>query len=100
MRDRIHLTTWLDRTSETRFGVIAKARGLFESALLRRLVEATLRATDTTDTSTPASILPLASSGRISVRLRTRAKREDNGLQLPCLQVMFRDIFGGSARHL
>jgi hypothetical protein len=71
MSDRIHLTTWLDRTSKTRFGVIAKARGLSESALLRQLVEATLRATDAVDTSTPAPILPVASSGRISVRLRT-----------------------------
>ncbi|MDB6102392.1 MAG: hypothetical protein JWO52_2391 [Gammaproteobacteria bacterium] len=71
MRDRVHLTTWLDRASKARFGVTAKARGLSESALLRQLVESTLRATDTVDTSAPEPVLPVASSGRISVRLRT-----------------------------
>jgi len=71
MRDRVHLMTWLDRSSKTRFGVIAKARGLSESALLRQLVEATLTAIRTVDTSTPEPIAPVASSGRISVRLRT-----------------------------
>jgi len=71
MSDRVHLTTWLDRVSKARFGVIAKARGVSESALLRQLVESTLRATDTVDASAPEPFLPVASSGRISVRLRT-----------------------------
>ncbi len=71
MHDRVHLTTWLDRTSKTRFGAIAQAQGLSESALLRQLVEATLRAAHAVDTSMPAPILPVAASGRISVRLRT-----------------------------
>ncbi len=61
--------TWLDRSSKTRFGVIAKARGVSESALLRQLVETTLMATRAVDTSPP--IPPVPSSGRISVRLRT-----------------------------
>jgi hypothetical protein len=69
--DRVHLTTWLDRTSKARFGVIAKAQGLSESALLRKLVESTLTATDTAHASTLEPILPVSSSGRISVRLRT-----------------------------
>jgi hypothetical protein len=42
MSDRVHLTTWLDRASKARFGSIAKANGLSESALLRQLVESTL----------------------------------------------------------
>jgi len=71
MRDCVHLTTWLDRTSKARFCVIAKARGVSESALLRQLVESTLTATDTVHASTPEPVLPVASSGRISVRLRT-----------------------------
>jgi len=56
---------------QARFGVIAKARGVSESALLRHLVESTLTATDTVHASTPDPVLPAASSGRISVRLRT-----------------------------
>jgi Bacterial mobilisation protein (MobC) len=71
MSDRVHLTTWLDRASKTRFGVIAQARGLSESALLRELVESTLKATGAVGASAPEPILPAACSGRISVRLRT-----------------------------
>jgi hypothetical protein len=71
MGDRVHLTTWLDRASKVRFGDIAKARGVSESALLRQLVESTLSATDTVDESAPEPLLPVASSGRISVRLRS-----------------------------
>jgi hypothetical protein len=71
MSDRVHLSTWLDRAAKTRFRVIAKARGMSESALLRQLVESTLGTIDTTDTSAPEPFLPVASSGRISVRLRT-----------------------------
>jgi hypothetical protein len=71
MSDRVHLTTWLDRTSKARFGVIAKARGVSESELLRQLVEATLAATDTAHSLTPEPVPPVASSGRISVRLCT-----------------------------
>ncbi len=71
MSDRVHLSTWLDRATKARFGVIAKARGVSESALLRQLVESALRATDAVDASAPEPFLPLASSGRISVRLRT-----------------------------
>jgi hypothetical protein len=71
MRDRVHLTTWLDRTSKARFGGIAQSRGLSESALLRQLVESTLTATDTAHASTLEPVLPVASSGRISVRLRS-----------------------------
>jgi hypothetical protein len=67
MSDRAHLTTWLDRASKARFGVIAKAQGLSESALLRQLVEFTLTATDTAHASTLEPLLPVASSGRISV---------------------------------
>jgi hypothetical protein len=71
MSDRVHLTTWLDRASKARFGSIAKANGLSESALLRQLVESTLTGTPTANASTPEPVLPVASSGRISVRLRT-----------------------------
>jgi hypothetical protein len=71
MSNRVHLTTWLDRAAKACFGVIAKASGVSESALLRQLIESTLRATDTADTSAPEPFLPVASSGRISVRLRT-----------------------------
>jgi hypothetical protein len=71
MSDRVHLTTWLEQTSKARFDVLAKARGVSDSALLRQLVESILTATDTVHASTPEPLLPVASSGRISVRLRT-----------------------------
>jgi hypothetical protein len=70
MSDRVHLTTWLDRASRTRFGAIAQAQGLSESALLRCLVESALMATEKVDTSAPERFLPIAASGRISVQLR------------------------------
>jgi hypothetical protein len=59
MRDRVHLTTWLDRTSKARFGAIAQAQGVSESALLRRLVEGALMAIEGADMSAPEQALPI-----------------------------------------
>jgi hypothetical protein len=87
MRDRVHFTTWLDRTSKARFVAIAQARGISESALLGQLVESTLRPTDTVHASTLEAVLPIASSGRISVRLRTDdllfLRKRANARELP-----------------
>jgi hypothetical protein len=70
MKTRVHLTTWIDRDSRTRFAAVAKAQGLSESALLRRLVKSALIAVDAAIDSAPESMEPVASSGRISIRLR------------------------------
>jgi hypothetical protein len=69
MDTRVHLTTWISRDAKERFSRAAKAQGLSESALLRRLIEASLLATATSDISA-APAEPVASTGRISVRLR------------------------------
>jgi Bacterial mobilisation protein (MobC) len=70
MSTRFHLTTWISRDSKERFSRVAEAQGLSESALLRRLVEASLIATTTFDMGAASRAEPVASTGRISVRLR------------------------------
>jgi hypothetical protein len=70
MDTRAHLTTWISRDSKQRFSRAAKAQELSESALLRRLVEASLIATATFDIAAAEPAEPVASTGRISVRLR------------------------------
>jgi hypothetical protein len=70
MDTRVHLTTWISRDSKERFSRVAEAQGLSESALLRRLVESSLIATTTFDMGTASRAEPVASTGRISVRLR------------------------------
>jgi hypothetical protein len=62
---------WVSRDSKSRFAAVAKAQGLSESALLRRLVESALAALDGTGSKMPEPVDPIASSGRISVRLRS-----------------------------
>lgn len=70
MEEHVHLTTWINRDSKERFGAIAQAQGLSESALLRRLVESMLPLTGSPEDSTPSPVEPVPASGRISVRLR------------------------------
>jgi hypothetical protein len=70
MFTRTHLMTWISRDSKERFARMAQAQGLSESALLRRLVEFSLAATGAVETSSLKSVEPVATSGRISVRLR------------------------------
>ena len=70
MSTRVHLTTWISRDSKERFSRVAEAQALSESALLRRLVEASLIAARTFDMSTASRAEPVANTGRISVRLR------------------------------
>lgn len=66
--DRVHLTTWVDRQLKEQFSAIARAQGLSESALLRRLVAASVpRIGPADDSITP--VKPLPEGWRISVRL-------------------------------
>jgi hypothetical protein len=71
MSNRIHLTTWISRESKARFTELAKAQGVSESALLRRVVESALVTTAGVSAQTLEPVGPIAESGRISVRLRS-----------------------------
>ncbi len=71
MYSNTHLTTWISRASKERFATVAKAQGLSESALLRRLVEAALPADGRVDVHTIEPVDSVPASGRLSVRLRT-----------------------------
>lgn len=66
--DRVHLTTWVDRQLKEQFSAVARAQGLSESALLRRLVAASVPRIGPTDESI-ARVEPLPKGWRISVRL-------------------------------
>jgi len=66
----VHLKTWVSREFEEHFARVAKAQGLSESALLRRLLEnMVVRAREPDDmVITPVEELP--STRRVSIRLR------------------------------
>jgi hypothetical protein len=66
--DRVHITTWVDRQLKEQFSAIARAQGLSESALLRRLVAASVPRIGPADESI-TSAKPLPEGWRISVRL-------------------------------
>jgi Bacterial mobilisation protein (MobC) len=66
--DRVHLTTWVDRQLKEQFSAVARAQGLSESALLRRLVSASVPRVGTADESM-SPVKPLPEGWRISVRL-------------------------------
>lgn len=70
MRNRVHLTTWLDADAKDRFAAAARAQDMSESALLRRVVESFLVSTGANTTTMEGRVEPVARSGRISVRLR------------------------------
>src|ERR1700722_8538005 len=67
MSNNLHLMTWVSRETKDRFAALARLQSTSESALLKRLVEASLGPV------TAASIIeapePVPPSGRISVRL-------------------------------
>lgn len=67
--DRVHLTTWVDRKLKERFSISARAQGVSESALLRRLVEASVLRFHGADEAI-GPLEPLPKGWRISVRLR------------------------------
>jgi hypothetical protein len=66
--DRVHLTTWVDRQLKEQFSAVAHAQGLSESALLRRLVAASVPRIRPTDEPIDP-VKPLPEGWRISVRL-------------------------------
>ncbi len=71
MSKNTHLTTWLSSESKEQFAALAGAQGLSESACLKRLVEAALVIAYGKQPELPQTAESFASSGRISVRLRS-----------------------------
>ncbi len=67
--DRVHLTTWVDRQLKEQFSISARAQGMSESALLRRLVAASVLRIRSAD-ELVGPLAPLPAGWRISVRLR------------------------------
>ena len=67
MSNNLHLLAWVSRDTKDRFAALARLQNTSESALLKRIVEASL------GLATPASVIeapePVPPSGRISVRL-------------------------------
>jgi hypothetical protein len=65
-----HLQTWVSREFKERFAQVAKAQGLSESALLRRLLENMVAPAGDPDDVEITPVEELPSTGRVSVRLR------------------------------
>jgi hypothetical protein len=71
MGNGTHLATWVSRETRERFAAVARYQGLSDSALLRRMIELTLRSTDVA--SLDRSVAPDedgARASRLTVRLR------------------------------
>jgi hypothetical protein len=65
-----HLQTWVSREFKERFAQVAKARGMSESALLRRLLEKLFLAEQSPDDASITPLEELPVTRRVSVRLR------------------------------
>jgi hypothetical protein len=65
----VHLMTWVPRDTKVRFAAYARAQGVSESALLKRLVVASISAAEI-PIDVGAPLEPLPPSGRLSIRLR------------------------------
>ena len=68
MSNNTHLMTWVSRETKERFAALARVQSTSESALLKRIVEASL-ATAGPPVAVIESVEPIAPSGRMSVRL-------------------------------
>ena len=71
MSGSTHLMTWVTRDTKARFASLAHDQGITESALLKRLVDASLVPTTLVKTMTPDTAEPVRPSGRLSIRLRS-----------------------------
>jgi hypothetical protein len=71
MSDSTHLMTWVTRDTKARFASLAHDQGITESALLKRLVDASLVPTTSVKPVSPDTVEPVGPSGRLSIRLRS-----------------------------
>jgi hypothetical protein len=69
MSDSTHLMTWVTRDTKARFAALAQQQGITASALLKRLVDASLVPTTVVKSPSPDSVVPVVTSGRLSIRL-------------------------------
>ncbi len=70
MNDNTHLMAWVTRETKDRFSILARNRGLSESALLKRLVEVALAGAGI-DVGKPTDVLEsVPVKDRLSIRLR------------------------------
>lgn len=71
MSDSTHLKTWVSKETRERFAAVARCQGMSDSALLKRLIELTLRTARAIDTRvTPQADTPVTRGSRLTVRLR------------------------------
>ena len=70
MGNGTHLATWVDHETKERFAAAARHLGLSDSALLRRLIELTLRSTDAASLEEVAPDELETRASRLTVRLR------------------------------
>src|SRR3954471_19912201 len=70
MTSNTHLQTWVSREFKERFARVAKAQGLSESALLRRLLERVVVAGRPPDEELISRVDEVPAARRVSVRLR------------------------------
>src|SRR5208282_2642595 len=71
MSDSTHLMTWVTRDMKARFTNLAHGQGVTESALLKRLVDASLVTATTAKPISPHTVEPVSPTGRLSIRLRS-----------------------------
>jgi len=69
MKGETHISTWVPAAIKHRFVLIAKARGVSESALLRRVVEQALMLGDAPQIAARADAERALRSARLSIRL-------------------------------
>jgi hypothetical protein len=71
MSDSTHLMTWVTRDTKALFAALAQQQGVSQSALLKRLVVASLAQTTVVKPQVPDVVEPMSATGRLSVRLRS-----------------------------
>jgi hypothetical protein len=71
MRESTHLMNWVARDTKAQFAALAHQQCLSESALLKRLVVASLAPTTVVKPLTPDIVEAVSATGRLSIRLRS-----------------------------
>jgi len=71
MSGSTHLMTWVTRDTKARFASLAHDQCVTESALLKRLVDASLVPSSTVKPISPDTVEPVSPTGRLSIRLRS-----------------------------
>ena len=70
LSDSTNLMTWVTQDTKARFGALAHQQAITGSALLKRLVDASLVPTSAVRSPSPDTVEPVNATGRLSIRLR------------------------------